>query len=291
VGLEGLIMNILMVGSGKGSFAMRAVQLGAALGARVTSAPSAEDWAWASVVVLVKRAGTEWAERARKAGVPIVWDALDFWRQPADNGASEGTARAMLDNALKVIRPALMIGATEAMAASAGGVCLPHHGYLGLHPTPIRREVQSVGYDGNALYLDRWARILEHECAKRGWAFIVNPPALTDVDLVVALRGGPWDGWICRNWKSGVKIANAILAGRPVLSEDSAAFSELRPVGAVVTDVDALSAALDRWADYGLRETAYQAGLERAHEFQVDILAQRYRGLLTRALTTESASC
>lgn len=285
-------MNILIVGAGKGSFTMRAVQLGAALGARVTGSPTDADWAWASVAILIKRAGAQYAERAHRAKVPIVWDALDFWSQPAHNSVTPEGARILLQQKIAEIRPALTIGATDAMAEAAGGVCLPHHGHIDLRPAPVRSAVQSVGYDGNALYLDRWTPILQKACADRGWSFVVNPESLTQVDIVVALRGGQWDGWICRQWKSGVKVGNAILAGRPLISQASAAVSELRPAGTVIETPADLSAALDYWTPLERRESVYHASRERVDEFTVSTAAERYRAILDRvALAMEHALC
>jgi hypothetical protein len=91
-------MNVLIVGNGKGSWQIRGEQLGAAIGARVTSYPKAEDWQWADVAVLVKRAGMIYAPLAQAAGVPIVWDAVDFWRQPTDHNLGRVGALDLLQN-------------------------------------------------------------------------------------------------------------------------------------------------------------------------------------------------
>lgn len=135
-------MNVLMVGTGKGSWQMRGEQLGAALGARVTSAPSREDLHWSDVVVLIKRAALQWCRHVHAAGKPLVWDALDFWSQPAQNGLHDGAAITLLHQQIAAIRPTLVIGATDAMARACDGVYLPHQGWPGLAPTPARPFVE-----------------------------------------------------------------------------------------------------------------------------------------------------
>lgn len=277
-------MKVLFIGAGKGSWTMRGQQLGAALGARVSSAPTSADFAWADLVVLVKRAGTLYAQQARAAGKPIVWDALDCWSQPAQNHYTEAAAGHVLANQIRVIRPVLTIGATDAMARACDGVCLPHHSWAGLVPTPAREAVQVVAYEGNALYLGRWHQWLKDACARRGWAFVVNPPNLADVDIVVSFRDREWDGWICREWKSGVKVVNAIAAGRPLISHPSAAVRELQPAGSVVESPEALAAALDDWSGHAARQQVVDRSIVAAPVYTLDAIAAQYRGLLASAL-------
>lgn len=271
-------MNVLIVGGGKGSWTVRGEQLGVALGARVTSHPTADDWRWADRVVLVKNHGAVFAPEVHRRGVPLVWDALDFWRQPLENASDETRARTLLQHHVRVIKPALVIGATQAMATACDGVYVPHHSWVGLAPSPARTHVQVVAYEGNALYLGQWQSILTTLCHSRGWSFVINPPTLADVDIVVALRDGIWDGWICRQWKSGVKLVNAMAAGRPVITQESAAFRELAPVGCTIDSREELARALDRFAD--VRERATAVDHPGARSLTVDQVAARYRRVL-----------
>lgn len=284
-------MNVLIVGNGKGSWTMRGLQLGAAIGARVTSAPTAVDWAWADGVVLIKRAGADHAAQAHNAKVPIIWDAVDFWRQPLQNGATEDGARAMLLSTIRAMQPALVIGATEAMAKACGGVYLPHHSWSGLTPTPARERVQMVAYEGNALYLGRWHARLETACRARGWTFAVNPSDLRRADMLVAFRDGPWDGWICREWKSGVKAVNAIAAGRPLLSQASAAVRELRPGGSIVETAADLDAALDYWSAADVRADYVRHAETLAAGLTIEAVAARYSAILEQVTRKVSVPC
>lgn len=269
-----------MVGGGKGSWSMRGLQLGAALGARVTSAPSPDDVAWADAVVLVKRTPRQVVEAVHRRGVPLIWDALDFWRQPAQNSLPQEAAVSQLRHEITAIKPRLVIGATEAMAAAAGGSYLPHHSWQGLSPTPARARVEVVAYQGNDLYPGRWAQWLRHECKVRGWRFVVNPPDLRVVDILVGFRDGCWDGWICREWKSGVKMVNAVAAGRPFISQDSAARREIGPAGTVIESPNELGPALDRWAGYAERAEVVRQCEAAAGAYRVEAVARRFRALL-----------
>jgi hypothetical protein len=281
-------MNLLIIGSGdeRTSFAIRGRQIGNALGARVTSTPTPQDFAWAEAILLVKRYGASFASQARVTGVPVLWDALDFWAQPADNGVTETQARALLSAQIAKVQPTILIAATEAMAedAKAAGVdavCLPHHTWRGLDPMASRTEMGVVAYQGNPLYLGRWAMALQRACQSRGWRFVINPEQLWQADLIVALRDGPWDGWICRQWKSGVKLGNAIAVGRPVLTQATAAQRELDPPGSVLQELADLPAALDLWSDPTRRQNAYDACRARAKSLRLPAITDRYRAVLS----------
>lgn len=282
-------MKILICGAGKGSWVMRGQQLGAALGARVTSSPTDEDFAWCDVVVLIKKHATTHAPRAHKAGKPIVWDALDFWSQPAHNSYKADAATFALQTHIKMIRPALVIGATQAMADAAGtfvpAAYLPHHSWLGLEPTPPRDEVQVVAYEGNPIYLGRWQGWLTEACEKRGWKFVVNPANLSAADIIVAFRDGIWDGWICREWKSGVKVVNAIAAGRPLLTQNSAAYREIDPDPAFIEHPNMLNDGLDECEQF--RDVAARAAIEVAPRYTLNAVAARYLEILSSV----EASC
>lgn len=275
-------MNVLIVGSeGRGSWAMRGVQLGSAIGARVTTDPKPSQWQWADVVVLVKRAAIRWADQARSVRVPVVWDALDFWRQPEDNGLSEAE---MVESARQIAECAgvkLIIGATDRMARDLGGVCVPHHCRIGLQPSRDTARRGAVGYDGQKKYLGRWLPALETACYQLGMRFVVNPPSLHEVDVLVSFRDGPWDGWACREWKSGVKYVNAVVAGKPVLSQYSAALHEIKPVAYTLDRPELLVEALQHVTSEEARQDAHQMGLKRAASCSVDAVAKQYLSILT----------
>lgn len=275
-------MKLLILGSGKGSWEIRGQQLGAALGARVTSAPNPEDYDWADVVILIKRALLHFGLAASQAGKPMVWDALDFWAQPAQNRIDEASAARLLCAHVPSVRPTLIVAATRAMARACQGVYLPHHSWKGLVPTPPRDEVKVVAYQGNQVYMGAWLAHCQQACRARGWTFVVNPPSLADVDLFVAFRDGIWDGWICTEWKSGVKLVNAIAAGRPIIGQSTAAMSELPGPSTVVHTVQQLESAFDEWTPFAARQSAFERCQQLAPEFTVAAIAARYHQVLER---------
>lgn len=273
-------MNVLILGTGKGSWKVRGLQLGKAIGARVSTAPSDDDLRWADIVVIVKRAIDDWAELVHGFGKPLVWDALDFWDQPEQNGLLEAEARALLAEKIARYRPALVIGATEAMAHAAGGVYLPHHSRIGLTPAPARDVVTTVGYEGTRKFLGRWGQAVQKECDRRGWTFVINPPDIRVCDILVAFRDGEHDGWMCDAWKSGVKAVNAIAAGRPLIAQGYAAVLEIQPVCWMVKDGQGIADAFDYWSSLEWRRIAVDKCRHKAAAFTLDAVAARYRQIL-----------
>src|SRR5688572_3875585 len=179
-------MNVLIVGADShGSFEMRGQQLGRAIGARVTTRPNPGDFAWADAIVLVKHAATEWGKQAKRSKKPLVWDVLDIWKQPDGNQTAIDAHRASIMQTRDAIGITTLIAATEAMAQAIGGVYLPHQSRLRLTPAPARKTASVVGYEGRPKYLGSWRKVLEQACARLGMTFVVNPPDLRDVDVVV----------------------------------------------------------------------------------------------------------
>lgn len=276
-------MNILMVGSeGKGSWKMRGIQLGGAIGARVTTAPEPWDWEWADLVVLVKRAAIRWQAEARAVKVPVVWDVLDFWAQPEENDLGRDALIAKVRSIQEAAGVSVLIGATRAMADDIGGIYLPHHCRIGLAPAQIREKAQVVAYEGQRKYLGRWAAGLEQACAALELRFVVNPPDIRAADVLVSFRDGQWDGWACQRWKSGVKHVNALVAGRPIVSQQSSAWSELKTFGAVINadTTDRLAEALRMAASREIRSEAYECSHKLAQTYQLPNVAREYSEIL-----------
>lgn len=274
-------MKVLILGGDKGSWAIRGRQLGAAINARyATKLLHPVDLDWPDVIVLVKRAPETWFQQLRGWHVPLVWDVLDFWRQPTANQRTEEEFVREVRGTVQSLNIRLVIGATKTMASAIGGVYLPHHHRIGLTPTPPRAALKVVAYDGSTRYLGPWRQALERACAELGLTFVVNPEDLTAVDLLVAFRGGDWDGWVCRTWKSGIKYVNAIAAGRPILTQASAGFQEIRPHGAIVEDPDELVEAIRSWMPLERRQQAYEDGRKRAKSFAIETIASDYLKIL-----------
>lgn len=256
-------MRVLITGRGtSGSWQIRGAQLGAAIGAAVV--PDAKEVEGYDLAVLVKRPAAGLIDRLQRAGVPVIWDVVDAWPQPHGNEWSRAQCMAWLREQVRIIRPAGIVAATRAMAADCEefGVpvlALPHHARPGLRRNPIR-PVKVVGYEGGEHYLGRWRRVVERECAARGWRFVVNPPTLADLDIVLALRDSA--GYAATLWKSNVKLANAQGSGTPVICNREAGYMETASDAERWVDSEAeLSAAFDALTDMATR----RATAEKLH--------------------------
>lgn len=230
-------MRILITGKGtSGSWQIRGVQLGAAIGADVV--PNAQDVRGYDAVVIVKRPTPELLQHLHRAGVPIVWDVVDAWPQPLGNGWDRQRCLEWLASQVRAIRPAGIVAATRAMAQDCEvfGVpilALPHHARPGLRMNPIR-PIKRVAYEGGEQYIIRWRSAIQAQCARRGWEFVTQPAELADVDVVLALRDA--GGYAPRQWKSNVKLANAQGSGTPVICCREAGYLETQ-------------SGAERWAD------------------------------------------
>lgn len=235
-------MKVLMTGRGSsGSWQVRGIQLGRAMGATVT--PEARDTAAHDVAVLVKRYTPDLLARLHAArereGLRIVWDVVDAWPQPRGNLWSREECLRWLRAEIALIKPDGIVAATyemrqDCMEFGVPVLTLPHHARPGLRRNPIRDQVRTVGYEGAPHYIARWRGHIEHECMRRGWRFEMQPAELSDVDILVALRDEV--GYAPRKWKSGVKLANAQGSGTPVVCCREAGYLENDSGGALWAD-------------------------------------------------------
>jgi hypothetical protein len=276
-------MKVLVTGRGgsTGSWAIRGEQIGRAIGATVEA--NANCVKGFDLAVVVKRPRADMLSRLRQRGVPVVWDVVDSWPQPDGNLWDRERCLGWLRREVYTVRPAAIVAATQAMAADCEefGVpvmALPHHARPGIEMNPIRPAVRTVGYEGGEQYLGRWRETLERECARRGWAFTVNPCRLADVDIVVAVR--EQDGYAARHWKSGVKLANAQGSGTPcVLSRECGYAETACGAEAWADSAEEMSEALDALAPWQTRHSVSKA--LRSHRPGIDDLAKRYSSWLS----------
>lgn len=231
-------LKILVTGRGSGgSWEIRGAQLGKAIGAEVAQhVNSAKGY---DLAVVVKRPRYDVLERIRSRHIPIVWDVVDAWPQPDGNSWSYEKCMAWLDGQVAAVRPAALVAATQGMATDCARyklpvLFLPHHARPGLLQNPIRERAAVVGYEGGEQYIEQWRPVIEAACAKRGMRFVVNPPDLTVVDIVLALRDQT--GYAPRQWKSCVKLSNAQGSGTPCILAREAGYQEM-------------ACGVERWAD------------------------------------------
>lgn len=220
--------NVLITGRGtSGSWSIRGAQLGAAIGATVE--PNASKVKGYQIAVVVKRPRADLLHRLETAGVPVVWDIVDSYPQPAGNEWDRDQCMAWLRSQVATIKPAGIVAATKAMAQDCAefGVpvlALPHHARPGQMANPIRERVQTIGYEGGEQYLGHWRDLLEKESADRGARFVCNPASLSALDILVACRAA--SGYAARKWKSNVKLANAQGSGTPIICNREAGYLE-----------------------------------------------------------------
>lgn len=281
-------MNILMTGSGRsGSWLIRGEQLGPAIGAKVQS--RAIDIAAFDAAVVVKRPTPDLVQRIHRAGVPLIWDIVDAWPQPEGNRWDRVECMAWLRGKVAELKPAAIVAATHCMACDCEefGVpvlWLPHHARPGLERNPIREKVRKVGYEGGN-YLGAWRQVLESECSKRGWSFEVNPPSLSELDIVVAMR--EVDGYAPQNWKSNVKLANAQGSGTPCVLNSEAGYHETQCFAEQWADgPEELSRAFDSLTTHEARKNAGAKLFEAAP--RLEKIAKDYRAWLEKVC---SQSC
>jgi len=245
-------VKFLVTGRGKGaSWEIRGRQLGDAIHATVDPEPAS--FAGYHAAIVVKRPRAHVVEAIHKAGVPLIWDVVDAWPQPMGNDWDKKRCMLWLRAEVGSIRPAAIVAATKAMAADCAEfgipvLALPHHARPKQKINPLREKVLTVLYQGGDT-LWTWQPMLERQCKKRGWEFWTDHSKTADVplahtDIVVAVRSQT--GYAARNWKSGVKLANAQGSGTPSVVSREAGYVETADSRQYFADDEAqLSACFD----------------------------------------------
>lgn len=223
-------MKLLFTGRGgaAGSWIVRGEQIGHACGGKVKPLATSTDIRAADLTVVVKR--TPDVLVTQLAGRPWVYDIVDAYPQPESAMWSQDEAIGWVTRHIAKLNPTAVIWPNQRMRDDCDdgrpGLVLKHHHRPGIKRNPIREEVRRIGYEGAAQYLDGWMPHIAKECARRRWEFVVNPKHLADLDVVLALRGGQWDGYASRNWKSAVKMANAHGSGTPFVGQRESGYLE-----------------------------------------------------------------
>ena len=285
-------MNILFTGrGGAGSWAIRAEQIGQALGARVQPLAGLEDCSRADLIVVVKRIPEQLLERIRRSGRPWVYDIVDAYPQPECSGWKKPAAIAWVDTTVERLRPSAVIWPNERMRddlteelrwqakPAPRGVVIPHHCRPGLRVNPIRDRITRIGYEGAPSYIDGWRSAIERQCQRLGAEFVLNPSHLADVDVVLALRDKNHCGYPQRHWKSNVKLANAHGSGTPFIGMPEPGYKETGSGAEQWADNEQeLAIALDFLAPQWVRREQSAAFLKAA--LPLDRVAQQYRDFL-----------
>jgi hypothetical protein len=251
--------------------------------------PDADDIAACDLLCVVKKPDSAVIEAARSMGKPIVYDIVDAWAQPEDGlkYTNLAAARELFGPAWRALRADAYVFPTRRMQLDLGGlvrhaITIYHHYWPQLEANPMRDPVQVVGYEG-ADYLGGWRQVIDKACASRGLRFVANPPRYTDMDVVVIARGGEHGNFLASNYKSNVKLANAIGSGTPALvhvDEMSAHDTDTGDVLFFTDEPGSFERQLDRLAgDAALRARIHRSFLDAAPRFHISNIAGQFEGL------------
>lgn len=265
-------MKILFTGKGgrAGSWKIRGEQLGKACGAVVKERATIDDLSGVDLVVMVKRPLPDLILYMNQAGIPWVWDVVDFYPQPACTNWAQSYAIKWVKKQIKSFGPSAVIWPNSKMMSDCSesdfDTVIYHHHRPNIPVNPIRDSVRVVGYDGNAKYLGSWADELRRQCNRRGWNFVVNEGTHADWDICVAFRSSEYNGYVQRNWKSNVKLANAHGSGTPFIGAFESGYIESN-TGAEVycSDSSKLGAYLYFLSDYETRFAISESFLDKKY--------------------------
>lgn len=256
--------------------------------------PSDEDLERADLICVVKKPDSRVIERARRMGKALVFDIVDSWAQPDDGlkYTDVAKAREFFSKAWKSVDADGYIFPTRRMEERLGElvrdrITIYHHCRPQIQRNPIRERVSVVGYEGGA-YLAEWAPRIERACAERGIRFVVNPPQYTDLDIVILVRGGEHGTFLARQFKSNVKLANAIGSGTPALAHFEEMSAHDTDTGDVLFFTDqpgSFERQLDRLIeDLALRKEIHEHFLAAAPRYHIENIAAQFEGFFLNIL-------
>lgn len=262
-------MKILFTGSGRsGSWQCRGVQLGGKVGTAKQNA-NHKDMKSYDAVVVVKRLNSQMISEIRKSGKPWIWDLVDFYPQPTCGGWSKDQAVSWVSNEIEKANPDGIIWPNQKMQDDVlmDGVVIYHHA-RSAPVNPIRDKITTVGYDGSAKFLGRWRGWIESECRRRGWLFVERVP-LDKMDIVVAFRDGENNGYVQKNWKSNVKLANAHATGTPFIGQPDEGYLETwTGKECWATDKESLKESFDLLGGYNTRRDISEIFLSNTYTLE-----------------------
>jgi hypothetical protein len=106
---------------------------------------------------------------------------------------------------------------------------------------------------------------------------VVNPAELADLDIVLAVRGGEFDGYATRNWKSCVKLSNAVGSLTPIICLPESGYQEIAPNGVVWVDKpEWLKNCFDFLACRSERLAVAESFARHRASFALDTVAREY---------------
>lgn len=265
-------MNILITGKGTTqAWQVRAVQLGEKLGAQVVAKATIQQIKQADLVITVKHT-QPYIEHARIS----VLDIVDAYPQPNSAIWTADQSISWCKNYTK--QYTYTIAATEKMKQDIGSdFWLRHHYRPGLNENQIRQNIQTIGYEGSARYLGEYLPIIEQQCRRRGWQFVVNPIDISTCDVLLAVRDKAWRGYATDNWKSCIKMANAIGSLTPFIAISECGYRETNLPFIAIDKPSDLISALDKINDFNLRSDIAQQYKQAKPYYSLETIGQEYK--------------
>lgn len=250
-----------------------------ALGGKAVPMASLEECKAADAIIAVKRIPDGLLANIRASKKPWAWDVVDAYPQPQCSSWGRSESIAWLKKEAQRLSPDLIIFPNARMRDDFGsGAVIYHHHRPGIERNPIREKIETIGYEGSPRYIESWMPAIAEECKKRGVAFVVNPPRLADVDVVLALRGRGWNGYPQRHYKSNVKLANAHGSGTPFIGGMESGYLEVKSgIEYWAETATEFSSCLDLLEPQSVRQSISRRFLECA--YPIDRAAADYRKL------------
>lgn len=270
--------KILITGNGTaGSWKCRGEQLGRAAGGSIKPLATAQDCKDADLIVVVKRIHPDNFRNIISSGKPWVWDLVDLYPQPTCSKWSKDEAIQWIRRTISQAKPDGIIWPNAKMKVDCdfAGEVIYHHSRKS-KKNFIRQHVKYVGYEGCHRYLGKWRQWVIDECNARGWEFREDLP-IADLDVVVAFRDNPYNGYVQKNWKSNVKLANAHGTGTPFVGQPEAGYHETAcGYEEWALDHVDLKNAFDKLTPFENRLTIHEKFIK--NEIKLADVARQYRG-------------
>ncbi len=237
----------------------------------------------ADVIVVVKRIRDDLLATIRKSGKPWAYDIVDAYPQPTCSDWARDESLRWLRAHINRLQPDLVIWPNAQMQSDfgGGGVVAYHHHRPGIEINSVRERIETIGYEGSPDYIAEWMPAILRESQRRGWAFLINPPRLADVDIVLALRGKRFNGYPQKHWKSNIKLANAHGSGTPFIGADECSYRETAAGGEMfVESADQLHDAFDALEPAAVRRRISEQFLAASKRTDIASIAEEYSGCL-----------
>ena len=238
------------------------------------------------IICVIKKPNFKIIEIARKKNKPVVYDIVDSWQQPDDDGVclNKKQAISLFSKKWDEINADGYIFPTKNMENILGNLTqfnttIYHHYWPQIKINPIRKVVKKVGYEGVG-FLGEWEQIFDQICKKKGIEFIINPKEFKDMDIVVLARGSVYGSYLARNFKSNVKLANAMGSGTPALihyTEMSAHDTDKGDSLFFTDDPKSLERQLDRLIrSYDLRKLIHKNFIKESINFSIETISDQF---------------